>query len=350
MIRTRALSGGGRGTRANHSLSPLMGCAAGQSTVVDPASDAAEVLRGRRALLVVNTKSRSGREAQETAAGILEAAGFQVRPEPCKDAEALQATIRRLAGSVDLVVLGGGDGTMNSAAPALIETGLPLGLLPLGTANDLARTLGIPPDLEAAARIIADGHLRRIDLGEVNGKPFFNVASIGLSVEVTRELTRERKRRWGRLGYAIATCRALWRLRPFSAEIRHGGGVAKVRAIQIAVGNGRHYGGGMTVEEAARIDDGRLDLYSIEFAQLWRLLLIYPAFRAGRHGVWREVRTANCTEVEVRTRRPRPVNTDGELVTRTPARFTVRRLALSVLVPKPATEGQEPPGLSPEAR
>jgi YegS/Rv2252/BmrU family lipid kinase len=306
------------------------------------------VLRGRRALLVVNTRSRGGEAAAEAAARHLEGAGFELRREECLDAEALRATIRRLAGSLDLVVLGGGDGTMNAAAPALRETGLPLGVLPLGTANDLARTLGIPLELEGAARVIADGHLRRIDLGEVNGRPFFNVASIGLSVEVTRELTRETKRRWGRLGYAIATCRALWRLRPFSAEIRHGGRADRVRAIQIAVGNGRHYGGGMTVEEEARIDDGRLDLYSIEFAQLWRLLLIYPAFRAGRHGLWREVRTASCTEVEIRTRRPRPVNTDGELVTTTPASFAVRRGALAVLVPKPGTAEADTPGLRPE--
>jgi YegS/Rv2252/BmrU family lipid kinase len=312
----------------------------------DPAISDAPPSGGRRALLVVNTKSRGGQEASDAAARILDAAGFELRREECLDAEALQATIRRLAGEVDLVVLGGGDGTMNSAAPALVETGLPLGVLPLGTANDLARTLGIPLELEGAARIVAGGHTRRIDLGEVNGRPFFNVASIGLSVEVTRELTRETKRRWGRLGYAIATCRALWRLRPFSAEIRHGGKVTKVRAIQIAVGNGRHYGGGMTVEEDARIDDGQLDLYSIEFAQLWRLLLIYPAFRAGRHGLWQEVRTASCTEVEIRTRRPRSVNTDGELVTRTPARFTVRRGALAVFVPQPGTAEAEVPGLA----
>jgi hypothetical protein len=99
----------------------------------DPARPATPPPGGRRALLVVNTRSRGGQEASDAAGRILEEAGFQLRREDCLDADALQATIRRLAGEVDLVVLGGGDGTMNSAAPALMETGLPLGVLPLGT-------------------------------------------------------------------------------------------------------------------------------------------------------------------------------------------------------------------------
>jgi YegS/Rv2252/BmrU family lipid kinase len=293
----------------------------------------------RCALFVANRKSRRGADNAEAAATAMERGGIRLLREECLDPAALCATIRRMAPSVDMVVLGGGDGTMNAAAPALIETGLPLGILPLGTANDLARTLGIPLDPEEAARVVLRGQVRRIDLGEVNGHPYFNVASIGLSVAVTRELTREVKRRWGRLGYALATCRALWRMRPFSAQIRHGGTVHKVHTLQIAVGNGRYYGGGMAIADDAEIDDGRLNLYSLEFKSLWKLALVYPAFRSGRHGIWQEVRTASFEEAEIRTRRPREVNTDGELTTRTPARFRILRQAVSVLAP--VTGGEE---------
>ena len=93
--------------------------------------------------------------------------------------------IRRECGAVDLVILAGGDGTMNSAVDALVECKLPLGILPTGTANDLARTLEIPTDLAAAAAVIGAGRRHAIDLGCVNGKYFFNAASIGLSAEVT---------------------------------------------------------------------------------------------------------------------------------------------------------------------
>ncbi|MGH8503190.1 MAG: lipid kinase [Gammaproteobacteria bacterium] len=287
----------------------------------------------RRALLVINRKSRQGQSPADAAIDVLERDGIRLHREDCLAPDELAATIRRLRDDVDLVVLGGGDGTLNTAAPALIESGLPLGILPLGTANDLARTLNLPADLRAAAQVIVDGHVRRIDLGEVNGHPFFNVASMGLSVGMAYELTHDVKQRWGRLGYAVATARALSRMRPFSAEIRYDGEVHKVRTLQISVGNGRYYGGGMTVEQGATIDDGRLDLYSLEFDRLWKLALVYPAFRSGRHGMWKEVRTVSCTEVEIRTRRPRAINTDGEITTQTPAHFKVLRKAVAVLAP-----------------
>jgi YegS/Rv2252/BmrU family lipid kinase len=287
-------------------------------------------------LLVVNENSRLGNKGGSAAVELLERNGIELLRKTCSGPDQLAACIRQSAGAVQMVVLGGGDGTLNSAAPVLAESGLPLGILPMGTANDLARTLEIPSDLVSAAQIIVDGHLRKIDLGDVNGKPFFNVASLGLSTQMTRELTSDVKQRWGAFGYALATFRALSRVRPFSAEIRSHNGVRKVLTLQISVGNGRHYGGGMTVEENAEIDDGCLNLYSLEFDRVWKLALVYPAFRSGRHGLWKEVRTLRCNEVEVRTRRPRPINTDGEITTQTPARFTISPRAISVFSPSPA--------------
>lgn len=295
--------------------------------------------RQRRALLVVNENSRQGREESQAAVEVLERGGLQIRRATCDRPGDLADAIHRAADMVDLVVLGGGDGTLSSAARALIETDLPLGILPMGTANDLARTLGIPLDVAAAAQVIVDGEIRRIDLGEVNGTPFFNVASMGLSVQLTRELTHDMKQRWGRLGYAVATFRALSRVRPFWAEIRVGEEVHRTQTLQIAVGNGRYYGGGIAVEKEAEIDDGCLNLYSLEFEHLWKLALVYPAFRKGRHGMWKDVRTLSGSEVEVVTRRPKQIDTDGELTTGTPAQFRVLPKAVSVFVP---AEGVDP--------
>jgi diacylglycerol kinase (ATP) len=287
----------------------------------------------RRALLVVNAHSRRGTGAAEPVIRALERAGVPVLRRDCTGAGELPGLIRGLAGQVDRVVIGGGDGTLNAAAPGLLDAGLPLGIIPLGTANDLARTLGLPLDPEAAAQVIAAGRRRRIDLGEVNGRPFFNVASIGFGVDLTRALSHDSKRRWGALGYAAAGLRALERLRPFTAEIVQDGTVLPSRTVHVAVGNGRHYGGGMTISEHARIDDGRLDIYSLEVESFWRLLLLLPALRSGRHHAWSEIRVLSGDEIEIRTRRPRSVNTDGEITTRTPAYFRVLRGALGVYVP-----------------
>ncbi len=285
------------------------------------------------ALLVINARSRAGGRSAAAARDTLDTLGVVIREQACASSEHLPALIREAAGEVGAVIVGGGDGTLNAALPGLLGTGLPLGILPLGTANDLARTLGIPEDLGEAARIIATGRRRRIDAADANGVPFFNVASIGFGVDITRALTHDSKNRWGVLGYAVAALRALRRTRHFAVEIEEGGRVQRGRTLHLAVGNGRHYGGGMTVSETAAIDDGRLDVYSLEVRALWRLLTLLPAIRHGRHGRWREVRTFTGTDITVRTRRARSVDTDGEITTRTPVRFRVLPGAVDVFAP-----------------
>lgn len=288
---------------------------------------------GSQVLLIVNEQSRQGGERGSEVERLLVDHGADVRRVRCPSREDIADAIRRHADVAELVVIGGGDGTINAAAPALVETKLPLGILPLGTANDLARTLGIPNDLAGAADIIAKGERRAIDVGDVNGILFFNVASIGLSVDIARALSTDVKRRFGTLGYAIATIRALMQTRPFKAELSLGDIRRQSRSMQLAVGNGRYYGGGLMIAENADIDDGYLDFYSLETDKIWKLALIYPAFRRGRHGVWNEVRTASCSDITIATRRPRSVNTDGEITTTTPARFRLLDKAITVIVP-----------------
>jgi YegS/Rv2252/BmrU family lipid kinase len=217
----------------------------------------------------------------------------------------------------------------------LHETGLPLGILPLGTANDLARSLGLPLDPVAAARFIPTAHARPVDLGWVNGHYYFNVASVGFSAELAGALTSDSKKIWGVLGYAVAAIRVLRRVRPFTVTIEHDGTVERVTTIQVSVGNGRHYGGGMTVEETATVDDGKLDFYSLEINHWWRLIALLPALRRGTHGRAADVRAFQTQEIRLSTRRPRPVNTDGELTTHTPAHFKVVPKILRVFAPEP---------------
>jgi YegS/Rv2252/BmrU family lipid kinase len=290
-------------------------------------------MRPRRVLLIVNAKARNGGALLREAVELLRSHDIEPVHRDCGRREDLSPMIVEHGGDVDCVVVGGGDGTLNAAAQGVIERKLPIGILPLGTANDLARTLNIPLDLPGAVKVIADGHSRRIDLGLVNGQPFFNVASLGLSAELAQKLTREIKRRYGRLGYALVALRVLSQARPFSAYITSDEGTVRVKTLQIAVGNGRFYGGGNAVEKNAAIDDQHLDLYSLEFQRAWKLALMARSFRYGEHGAWSEVRAIRAKEFDIRTRKPRPINADGEIVTQTPAHFTIRPCAVTVFAP-----------------
>jgi diacylglycerol kinase (ATP) len=295
----------------------------------------------RRVLLLINRHSRRGREATGQAIEGLERHGCEVTFRSTQSSEDLNHTIHQYADRVDVVVIGGGDGTLNGALPTLLETGLTLGILPLGTANDLARTLALPLDLDGACRAIATGPVQPIDIGQVNDRYFFNVASLGLSVKITRYLSGAQKKRWGVLAYLWSAIQALTHSRPFQAQIEANGEIYRVQTVQIAVGNGRYYGGGLAIAWDATIDDRRLDLYSLEISHWWQMLPLLPALRSGRQSRAATVRTLEAEEIIVHTRRTRSVNTDGEITTETPAHFRVLPAALPVVRPAPAPP---PPG------
>jgi diacylglycerol kinase (ATP) len=288
----------------------------------------------KRALFLVNRHARQGEAKLSEATAFLKQADFDLIEESIEQERSLAEIMRHYRSQVDLVIVGGGDGTMNAAIEGLVNTQLPLGILPLGTANDLARTLNIPTDLAAASQIIAKGRKERIDLGWVNGKYYFNVASLGLSVQITRRLSKEMKQRWGIFAYGVAALQVLLRSRPFTVELRlNGGEPIRMKTVQVAVGNGRYYGGGMTVAEQATIDDQRLDVYSLNVKHWWQMIMILPAMRTGNHTSWKFVQHYRCREVEVFTRRPQDINTDGEITAQTPAHFRVVPEAITVFVP-----------------
>lgn len=286
-----------------------------------------------RALLLVNRHARRGQQQLDNAVQILRNMGFELCEERIDQPDHLPDIIRQYRDRVDRVIIGGGDGTLNAAVEGLVDTQIPLGILPLGTANDLARTLGISALLPEACRIIATGRIQHIDLGWVNGKYFFNVASLGLSVQITRKLTKQAKQRWGVIAYAATAFQVLWRTRRFTAEIRTDQRSLMVKTAQIAVGNGRFYGGGMAVAADAAIDDERLDLYSLEIDHWWQMLFVLPAMKQGHHATLPWVQAWQGQEFFVYTRKPRAINTDGEITTATPAHFRVIPKALAVVVP-----------------
>lgn len=288
---------------------------------------------GPTALLFINKQARNGDSSARYVKELLQQSQIGIVEPDEKDTGSCSDIIRAYADRVDFVIIGGGDGTLNSAAPGLVDTGLPLGVLPLGTANDFARTVGIPREIRQAVQVIANGKLRAVDLGEVNGHLFFNVSSIGFSAALARGLSAKSKKRWGTLGYALAAFKLLKQSRPFRVQIEHDGIKERVRTVQVSVGNGRFYGGGMAVADSAAPDDGRLDVYSLEVSHWWEMVALIPFILKGTHGRWRKVRAFSARELTLSTSKPHDINADGELIGKTPAVFGIREKAIQVFAP-----------------
>lgn len=287
----------------------------------------------QRALLLVNPHARQGEDARLQAIHHLQQLDFQLIDENSENPRQFPELIRRYREQIDLVIVGGGDGTVNAAVDGLLDTGLPLGILPLGTANNLARTLGIPPELPEACQIIASGQVQRIDLGWVNGQYFFNIASLGLSGEVNRRVSKRLKRHWGVFAYIATALQVISTMRPFWVDIRWDDQSMEVKTIQITIANGRYYGSGLVIADDATIDDQSLDLQSLEIQHWWEILPLLPAALRGKSVTGKGVRSIKSKDIQLYTRKPYPINTDGERTTQTPARFRVIPEALSVFVP-----------------
>ncbi|HEU4667925.1 MAG TPA: lipid kinase [Arthrobacter sp.] len=298
------------------------------------------------AAVVINAGARLGAAGPELAVDTLKRAGLPVSAvhHVLSGAELAGTLDRVVADGHDLVVVGGGDGTVSYAAGRLAGTGTVLGVLPLGTANDLARTLEIPNDLAGACAALAGGKVVDIDLGRANGHPFLNVASVGLSVGVTETLSPRLKRYLGPVAYGVAAVRAYARHKPFRARLEFPEGdhdaLELEDMLQVAVGNGRHYGGGNTVSPTAGIDDHLLDIYAIPGAPLREHVRIARLLKNGsfveRDGVYH----LTTRRVRLATEPPVPVNLDGEIATVTPTDFTIDRNAVHVVVPESSTSAR----------
>lgn len=284
-----------------------------------------------RTLLITNKHSGSGSDALS---GPLQRLQGEIQQIQLDQTDHLPARIREAGSSVDRIVLCGGDGTINRALDALIDVGLPLGIIPTGTANDLARSLGIPADPTEAIEIINDGHQRSIDIARVNGISFVNALGVGLGPETTREMDSGEKSRFGVGAYLLGLSRAVQKTPHFSARIESDAGDREGRFIQITIANGVHYGGGMTVSNQARLDDARLDVLLVKAASRWRLLANALKFKTGFVDSSEELDHWQCRRLKLETRPELEVTADGEFLTRTPLECGVVPGALTIIAPR----------------
>ena len=233
----------------------------------------------------------------------------------------------------------GGDGTFHTVARRLLELGgddpaamPPLGILPLGSVMNVARSLDIPRDLEGAVRVIAEGHERSIDVGEVVGwGPFLEAVAVGLHAELFAEAAALDA------GDARAPFRAIrtalsYQPSRLTLELDEGRTV-RTRALVTSISNGPFAGLGFTVAPGARLDDGLLDVRVFERFSRWELVRHFWSIAAGRRRYEPRVRTLRSATVSLRGASPLRVRADGEEVGTTPVELRVRPGALRVIAP-----------------
>jgi len=233
-------------------------------------------------------------------------------------------------GEVPVVV--SGDGLLGAVGGALAGSEAPLGLIPAGRGNDLARALGIPTEPEAAVDAILNGHSRRIDVGEANGKRFLGIASIGFDSECNR-LANQTQWLHGNLVYAYSMPRTLigWRSARFTIAV--GEERKRLTGYFVAVANNSVYGGGMWIAPEAEIDDGLFDVVAIGEHSKLRFLFGLRDVLKGTHLDKDEVSVFRAPRLELDASRPFPVYADGDHLTDLPVSLRVLPRCLSILVP-----------------
>ncbi len=284
-------------------------------------------------LMICNPGSRSGDAGLDHLRQRLEAMGPVNYHQPERPGD-IPGLIRRHGSDVDRIVLGGGDGTINLALDALLEGDRPLGILPLGTANDLARSLGLPDDPESALDVIVLGQARPIDVARANDVSFINAVGMGLGPRMTSEMDSDEKRRFGVVAYLLGILRALRGQPHFHARIEFDGRIREYDCLQITVANGIHYGGGMTVADDAKIDDGRLDVLVIRHQGYLRLLGNAVRLRTGDMRAADTVHHVRAREVTITTHPGQDVTADGEFLAETPIDCRVLPGSLRVFTPE----------------
>jgi YegS/Rv2252/BmrU family lipid kinase len=296
----------------------------------------------RRAALIVNTHSRKGSDQFAEARSLFEAAGLQLtEAHGVRDPSRMRQTVEQVvAKGADLVIVGGGDGSISTTIGALIGSEAIFAPLPLGTANSFARGLGIGPGLEDAVATIVAGHAAWVDLAEIDGNMFANSAAMGMPPMIGDTIPPKVKRWFGRFGYLGWAVYSLIRFRPFRLTLEGPESSEECWATEVRMLNGQ-YTGGIKVSDEAQLDDGAVVIQIVAGKSKWSLARDWYLRMLGlrkREGMAREIKV---TEARIDARPRQKVAIDGEVLARTPFTLRIHRHAVRVIIPDPDAKPEE---------
>ena len=288
----------------------------------------------REAVLIVNVHSRRGEALFKDAKAMLEEAGLRlIAAHAVKEPERLQETVRgAVADGAPMVIVGGGDGSLSGTVDELVGKDCVFGVLPLGTANSFARTLGIPLDLEGAVAAISGGRRRRIDLGMIDRDYFVNAASLGLSPRIGETVPHKLKRHLGRVGYLLWAIKCSIGFRAFRLTLDDGVKRRNMWATEVRILNGPYHGG-VELSDQADVDTGDIVIQAVVGRSHARLAWDWYAkfFKLRDRDAQTEEFRGKAFRIE--TRPPQRISIDGEVLASTPVTVQVAAGAVEVAVP-----------------
>ena len=288
----------------------------------------------REAILVVNAKSRRGAALFEQAREKLESAGIRlIAAHPVRDPDLLDDTVRAAVRSgAPMVIVGGGDGSLSGVVDDVVGKDIVFAVLPFGTANSFARTLGLPLDLDGAVKAIATGKRRRVDLGMIDGDYFANAAAMGLSPMIGTSVPHNLKKYFGRGGYLLWAVWCFARFRPFRVTITDDAGAHRMWASEVRILNGKFHGGVVMSDEAC-VESGEMLIQVVTGRNRWRLAWDWYARFFRLRSREKLVEEFRGREMRLDARPRRRISIDGEVLARVPVTVRVAERAIDVVVP-----------------
>ncbi|QIK95479.1 diacylglycerol kinase [Sphingomonas sp. HDW15A] len=289
----------------------------------------------REAILVVNAMSRRGDEAFEPAKTKLKAAGVDlIEAHAVRDPAHMDKVVKAAIEKAPMVIIGGGDGSLSSSVDHFVGKDTIFAILPLGTANSFAKTLGMKTDLDSAIAVIAKGKRRRIDLGKIDGDYFVNAAALGLSPLIADTVPHNLKKYLGMVGYLLWAIRVAFKFRPFKLRLTlDDGTMVKTWATEARIANGTHHGGVELVEDQA-LDSGDIVIQAVTGKSLWGLAWSWftTLFKLRQRKLttteWRGQRIG----LEARPRQK--ISIDGEIAAKTPVMVEVADACIEIAAPR----------------
>lgn len=289
----------------------------------------------REAVLIVNAHSRRGEALFNEAKVKLEEAGVKlIAAHAVRNPATLNDTVRQaVRDGAPMVIVGGGDGSLSGTVDDVVDKDCVFAVLPLGTANSFARTIGLPLDLDGAIDAIINGRRRRIDLGMIDQDYFVNAAALGLSPMIGDTVPAKLKRYFGRPAYLMWAVWCFFRFSPFRLIVDDGKRVHRMWTTEVRIFNGRFHGG-VELTESTDVDSGDIVIQAVTGRSLWRLAWDWYAkfFKlSSRDASTREYRGQKLL---LDTRPHHRISIDGEILAKTPVTVQVAQCAIEVVAPR----------------